>query len=366
MSGDRVISRAQQSVLLLAAGAFLLTLSLLVRLHVYPSGTALPVEQSRVIHLSAANATVFDTARLESRRGVGVEMTMARYGDALAGTGDTAVWTEFLSLTAVRGPRIDYHERRVPFDRRSGEIVDCCGAYVDADDQARPRGLAFRWPAGARPTAYQVYDPVVRRAVTARFDGIEEVAGVRAHRYVQRFVNDRIAQPALPLPGRVLGLKSRAEVPAAAFLDGRRTYWVEPASGIVVSIRENLTRTLRTADRRGEVLALAADLRTSEWDERYSAAEANAFRTWVTVTGLVVPGVLLLAGALLIGYGWRVHVSAASGASGVSGVSGVSTTTAATAASAASAASAVSAPGSGAGGEREPRRSGDSGRRPRS
>ncbi|MDF5751058.1 DUF3068 domain-containing protein [Spongiactinospora sp. TRM90649] len=291
----------------LAAGAFLITLAALLRGVVAPAAFALPAVQSQVIRLTDGDASYLDTARLAQRRGVPVEMTVARYGDTGAATRDTAVWTEFLSLTAVDGPRIDYHERRVAFDRRGGGIVDCCGSYLDEDDQTAWRGLAFRWPVGARPVPYRVFDPVVRRPVTAWFDGVERVRGTLTYRYTQRFVNEAIPQPAPPLPARLLGLggKADAEHPTAAFLDGRRTHWVDPVSGMVVAVREEVTRTLRTADRRGEAVAFRAELRTTEESERQAADQARAFRFRATAVKLVLPGTFLLAGLSLLWYSRR-------------------------------------------------------------
>ncbi|GAA5044389.1 hypothetical protein HNP84_004618 [Thermocatellispora tengchongensis] len=302
-----MIDRRYLAVLALAGGAFLVTLGLLARFYVYPGALAIPAEQSRIVHMRTADATFFDTLRLRTRRGVSLDQAIARYGDGLAATAHTAVWTEFVSLTTVTGERLDYHERRVAFDRRTGELVDCCGAYVDELTRPGSRGLAFRWPFGARPVAYPVYDLLVRRPVTARFDGIEELRGLRVYRYVQRFANERMAQPGLPLPARVLGLRGEAEVPTTPYLDGTRTYWVEPDSGIVIAVRENLTRTLRTPDRKGKVVALAADMRTSEGDERYSAEQAAAFRRWNTLNGLVVPGALVGLGVAALGYGALAH-----------------------------------------------------------
>ncbi|MEU4535450.1 DUF3068 domain-containing protein [Streptosporangium sp. NPDC023825] len=296
-----------RGVLLLVAGAFLITLAALVRLHIYPSGLLLPAEQDRITKLTTESGSYFDTATLRTHRGVPLETVVARYGDTVRSTPDIAVWTEFVSLATRDGQRVDYHERRAAFDRRTGLAVNCCENYVDENANPAPRGLVFRWPFGARPVAYQVYDPLARRPVAARFEGIETLYGVRVNRYAQRLVNERLVQQAMELPGSVLGLGGRKPFPVNAYLEGTRTFWVEPESGMVIGLRENLVKTLRTPDGRGRLVALAADMRTSAGDERWNAGEAEQFRRWTTLVNRVIPLSCAVLGALLLVAGLRVQ-----------------------------------------------------------
>ncbi|MEU8381088.1 DUF3068 domain-containing protein [Streptosporangium sp. NPDC048865] len=303
MTGQRL-----RGVLLLAGGAFLITLAALVRLYIYPSGLVLPAEQDRITKLTTESGSYFDTATLRTHRNVPLETVVARYGDTVRSTPDVAVWTEFVSLATRDGQRVDYHERRAAFDRRTGQAVDCCENYVDENADPAPRGLVFRWPFGARPVAYPVYDPLARRAVAARFEGIETLYGVRVNRYTQRLVNERLVQQqAMELPGPVLGLGGGKAFPVDAYLDGTRTFWVEPDSGMVVGFRENLVKTLRTPDGRGRLVALAADMRTSDGDERWNAGEAEQFRRWTTLVNLVLPLSCAVLGALLLVAGLRAQ-----------------------------------------------------------
>ncbi|MGS2643065.1 DUF3068 domain-containing protein [Streptosporangium sp. LJ11] len=299
-----------RGVLLLVAGAFLITLAALVRLYIYPSGLLLPAEQDRITKLTTESGSYFDTATLRTHRGVPLETVVARYGDTVRSTPDVAVWTEFVSLATRDGRRVDYHERRAAFDRRTGLAVNCCENYVDENANPAPRGLVFRWPFGTRPVAYQVYDPLVRRPVTARFEGIETLYGVRVNRYAQRLVNERLVQQAMELPGSVLGLGGGKPFPVNAYLEGTRTFWVEPESGMVIGFRENLVKTLRTPDGRGRLVALAADMRTSAGDERWNAGEARQFRRWTTLVNQVIPLSCAVLGALLLAAGLRVQARA--------------------------------------------------------
>jgi len=302
-----MIDQRLRGVLVLAAGAFLITLAALVRFYVYPSGLVLPAEQVRITKLTTESGSYFDAATLRTHRDVPLETAVARYGDTVRSTPDVAVWTEFVSLTTRDGQRVDYHERRAAFDRRTGQAVNCCENYVDENGNPAPRGLVFRWPFGARPIAYQVYDPLVRRPVAARFEGIETLYGVRVNRYAQRLVNERLVQRAMELPGTVLGLGGRETFPVNAYLEGTRTFWVEPESGMVIGFRENLVKTLRTADGGGRLVALAADMRTSTGDERWNAGEAQQFLRRAALVDRVIPLSCAVLGALLLVVGLRLQ-----------------------------------------------------------
>ncbi|MEU4831975.1 DUF3068 domain-containing protein [Streptosporangium sp. NPDC023615] len=331
-SGETATGRRLRGVLVLVTGAFLITLAVLVRFYVHPSGLVLPAEQDRITMMSTESGSYFDAAALRVRRGVPLEQAVARYGDPVRSTPDVAVWTEFVSLATRDGRRVDYHERRLAFDRRTAQAFPCCEDYVDENPDPAPRGLLFRWPFDARPVAYPVYDPLARRPVSARFDGIETLYGVRVYRYAQRLVNEPYAQQPMRLPGSVLGLRepavpkrqknpgSRGEAvnaaagaeqfPVQAYLDGTRTFWVEPTSGMVIGVRENLVRTLRTPDGRGRLVALAADLRTSAGDERWNAGEAEQFLRRATLVNWVIPLAAGLLGVVLLAAGLRLHLRA--------------------------------------------------------
>src|SRR5690606_11333701 len=124
------ISRANLALVLAAAGAFLLTLIPLMRLYVSAQVFRAPLEQQSMTRSVAESATYLAPATMRIRTGTLVQ-TRWLLGVVLAGDEQRAVWGESLSLETEDGLRLDYHERRTGFDRRTGVTVNCCGAYVD-------------------------------------------------------------------------------------------------------------------------------------------------------------------------------------------------------------------------------------------
>lgn len=284
---------------LIAGIAFLLTGAALLRCYVYPAMLILPLDQTRTYRLVSPSATYRDSATFQLHVGVPVVNTVTVLGDPAAGDDRIAVWTEFSSLETVTGERIDYHERRTAFDRRTGLIVDCCRRYVDDDMHVRQSGLAFRLPFRAEPRAYTMFDPVLKREVRLRFDRAESVAGLATYRYT--YAADPVKVEDLPsqIPGATIGLPHRQRVSLSRYVAISRTLWVEPESGLVVKVLERRHDTLRTPDQVERRTAFRADLVTSEDDVLAQVAEASRFRWWAVLVRDVLPVAFLVLGGLL-------------------------------------------------------------------
>jgi hypothetical protein len=280
--------RRALALTLAGLGAFLLAFSPLMRGYVAPRLLKAQADRSTVSRMYAKSATFYDTSTSQVRTGP-VVLTRALTSDATAGTGERAVWIQFSSLTTLEGDRIAYHELRLAFDRRTGAILDCCGAYVDDDSAVKARGLVFRWPFGAARRAYEFFDALTRRTLPIAYEGTEQVAGVTAYRYKQHVPAVRVDGTEVPVPGKVLGLRPDHAYQVTRWSEEDRTVWVEPVSGVIVKTEENLRQTFRTADGVERLVALAADLRTPDEEVAVNLAEAAGYDRWITTTRFVLP-----------------------------------------------------------------------------
>ncbi|GAA4570542.1 DUF3068 domain-containing protein [Planotetraspora kaengkrachanensis] len=299
---DRASLRRAAALALAGAGAFLLTLVPLLRGFVHDRVIRVPLDHSSTSRLSAASATYFDTAAMRTRTGP-VVLTRALNGDAGAGDDEHAVWLESSSLDTEDGDRIDYHERKVAFDRRTGAIVNCCGEYVDDDPTARQSGLAFRWPFGARKQDYAYFDTQVKRTLPMAYDGEESVDGVTTYRYRQHVPATKVEDVAIRIPGKTLGLAGNRTFTVTRWAQTERTVWVEPVSGVPVKSEERRRETFRTADGVERLTVLSADLRTPANEIALNEAEAQAYATWSRWLRTILPIGAAGSGVLLIGAG---------------------------------------------------------------
>jgi hypothetical protein len=155
-------------------------------------------------------------------------------GDRAAGSAGTAVWHVERRLTRPDGTLVRLAAERVALDRRTAVAVACCG------ERPRHTGLTYAFPPGTDRSARELFDPATGVAAPVRYAGEEQVAGVTAYRMEQ--VAGPVDRPGRP-PGA--GPAGRPPTESTVTVSARRTFWVEPVSGVVLRVTER--RTERSA-----------------------------------------------------------------------------------------------------------------------
>ncbi|MWA00076.1 DUF3068 domain-containing protein [Actinomadura sp. LD22] len=113
-------------------GAFLVAAALLLHLYVGPSLMRAPSNVYKVVTLQANNATYFDAASPRRRTGATVTATTTVRGDTAASAGHIVTWDSFTMMQDLPGKTtVGYPKIRLAFDRRTGRLVNCCGANID-------------------------------------------------------------------------------------------------------------------------------------------------------------------------------------------------------------------------------------------
>jgi hypothetical protein len=148
----------------------------------------------------------------------------------------------------------------VSLDRRTARPTNCCGDRL-VTDPAQPQGVPLRhegyvtFPFDLQKRPYPVWDVQLKRARTAAFIGEEHREGLKT--YVFRADTPFTVVGTQSLPGRLFGV-STPSVTATSEYSDQRVFWVEPATGSVVDLREVLEQRFRYQGR--TVTALAATL----------------------------------------------------------------------------------------------------------
>ena len=71
--------------------------------------------------------------------------------------------------------------RRFAFNRRTGQLVDCCGASVNGDKSVRQTGLVgYVFPIGTQKQTYQVFDTTLKKTMPFVYSGTTTVDGIQA------------------------------------------------------------------------------------------------------------------------------------------------------------------------------------------
>jgi hypothetical protein len=279
---------------------------LLLRFYAAPRLVATPASIYQTDTLVARNASYFDQGTLTARRGVTLTLTATVRGDPAASTSQIAVWDSFTALAdrAHKALVISTYQRAA-FNRRTGELVSCCGAAVNDDTGIAQRGIGLAWPIGVRRATYQVFDTNTERAWPAVYAGPRRVQGVLTYRFVQHIPATVVQQmPGVPIS--LLGLRGPARsVVADRYFQGDVTFWVDPRTGVLVDQEERGRSVLRGPGGRGELVAADFDLRMSASSRRQLAALADknaasiaAVRTTGPLGGITLGFLLTLAGTI--------------------------------------------------------------------
>jgi hypothetical protein len=311
-SGRRGLARAPKGrgrlrPVVAGLGAFLMVFGLLLRFYVAPRLIAAPPGFNIMISLVAPHASYFDESALTTRRDATLTYNETIRGDAGASTGTIAVWDQFTVLEDLRrNVQLIATFQRSAFNRRTGELTNCCGASVNDDTQVRQNGIGVAfWPLGTQKTTYQVYDTDTERAWPAAYSGTEVVQGLLTYRFTQR-IPVTVVQQMPGVPTSLLGLPGPSRnVVADRTFQASNTFWVDPRTGVPVKAEERILSVLRGPGGQGRLMVADADLAMTPDSQRALAAVARQNAASITtlrqagpVGGLLLGFLLVLAGTV--------------------------------------------------------------------
>jgi Porin PorA len=294
-------------IALAGVGAFLLVLSALTKFYVAGQVIKDPVNPYLVLTLTDPNATYFSAAKL-SEQHVPVTVTITIQGDVTDSSSGTAVWNEFQAVhDDSNNVNFNYLQWRLPFNRKTGELVNCCGAFLNSPigtQQPQNRsvpmsGQGLMWPLGSQPRDYMLYDTTLAKAVPARYDGIATADGLLTYRYVETVA----PQPAgtQTLPGLLVGMKHQAEVTLPVYYQAVITTWVDPVTGLPLDLQRNETLTLRDNTGATRLVLFRTNLKMESSSVAKLASTARGNQSKINLVSTILPLVLLLTGLVLLG-----------------------------------------------------------------
>ncbi len=302
-------------------GAFLVVVGLLLRFYAAPRLIAAPADFYAVISLTGPRASYFDQSTLTAVRNVNLTYTNTIRGDPAASTGTVAIWDSYTVLEdPKRKIQLQATFQRSAFNRRTGELANCCGASVNDDTRVRQDGIGVVfWPIGTRQTSYQVYDTNTERAWPARYRGTAVVQGLTTYVFTQR-IPATVVQQLPGVPTSLLGLSGPPHnVVADRTFEADNTFWVDPRTGVPVDAEERILSVLHAPKGPGQLTVASADLKMTPGSQRWlanlsrgNAASIGTLRRTGPLGGITGGLLLLLAGTVpgrlrRPGPRWRTH-----------------------------------------------------------
>jgi hypothetical protein len=249
-------------------GALLMVFGVLLRFYAAPRLIAAPPGFNITISLVAPHASYFDEATLTTQRDAALTYNETIRGDPGASTGTTAVWDQFTVLEDLkRNVQLIATFQRSAFNRRTGELTNCCGASVNDDTQV--------------------------------------VQGLLTYRFTQR-IPVTVVQQMPGVPTSLLGLPGPARnVVADRTFQASNTFWVDPRTGVPVKAEERILSVLQGPGGQGRLMVADADLTMTPDSQRALAAVARQNAAFITTLrqtgpfgGLILGFLLVLAGTV--------------------------------------------------------------------
>jgi hypothetical protein len=298
--------RGAIGVTLAGLGACLILVAILLPTWVTGQVVKFPLNEYETATLAASNASYFSPGSLSEKTGVTMEATYTIKGDASKGSSSTAVWDEYSYVyDRTNHQAVQEMTRTFAFDRRTGQLVNCCGASLNGVTSVRQTGLVgYVFPIGTQKQTYQVYDTTLKRPMPFTYSGTTTVDGVQVYEFVENVTPVQIAT--LSVPGSLVG-SSAAMVSAPEFDQLHLIYYVDPDTGALLDVNEDQTLTLHNPDTGAAALVLFdADLIATPASVRQIVGLDSSGRNQLTLLETTLPlalgiagGVALLAGIFL-------------------------------------------------------------------
>ncbi|HEY6311768.1 MAG TPA: DUF3068 domain-containing protein, partial [Streptosporangiaceae bacterium] len=266
-----------------------------------------PLNESTSATLAGSGVSYFSQVKLTEKTGVTVQATYTIKGDAAAGNSSTAVWNETSSVydTTNRLP-VSNQTRRFAFDRRTGELIDCCGANVNGDTHIRQTGLVgYVFPIGTQKKTYDVFDTTLNRAVPFTYTGTATTDGVPTYMFTENVAPTQVTT--VTVPGSFFGLAAKV-VKLPEIYQIHLIYWVDPETGGLLNVNENERVTLQNPTTGATVAVLFnGDLAATPQTVTAVVNLDSSGRTelsWLDTIGPLVAGIVgglaLIAGIILL------------------------------------------------------------------
>jgi len=293
-------------LILAGLGAFLIVAALLMPTFIAGRVIKFPINTYVVTTLLGPNASYFSPSLVRPVSGATMRVTDTVKGDGAASTSSTAVWNEFTYLYDVTNAKeFQYSSRRAAFDRRTSQLVDCCGAHVGGNTSIHQSGLSgYVWPIGAQPQTYHVFDTTLNRPMPYTYAGMSAIHGITVYRFVERVSHARAGSQTLP--GSLVGSPGQASVTLPEYYTATNTDYVDPQTGAILNVTQTQKLTLEDATGVQRLLLFNGTLAMTPQSVQAAVNLDQSGRNKIIVLKVVLPivagvvGLAALVGGILL------------------------------------------------------------------
>jgi hypothetical protein len=284
---------------LVGLGTFLIVIAIVLPTFIVSQVVKFPLNEYETATLVADNASYFNATTLAERSPVTLQATYTIKGDGPAGNSSTAVWNEFSYVYDVTNHyQVQLQSRRIAFDRKTAQLVQCCGEAVDGKPTAQSGVLGYVFPMGAKKQTYDLYDITIDKPVPFVYTGTTTVDGISAYVYTNTVPPTQIGTQTVP--GSLID-SAATSVNAPEYYSNHVVYDVDPTTGALINVNEHEMQTLDSPGTSTPALTLInADLVMTPASVTKVVGLDNNGRNELSLLNLILPIVLGVVGAIAL------------------------------------------------------------------
>jgi hypothetical protein len=291
--------RRRVGLVLAGLGTCLIVFAVLMPTWVSSRVLKFPLNEYATATLTASNASYFSPAKLTEMTGVNMEATYTIKGNAAAGSSSTAVWNQFIYVyDQTNKVPVQTMTRTMAFDRRTAQLMDCCGSNINGDSSIEQSGtVGYVFPIGTQQQTYDVFDTNLNKPMPFDFAGTDTVHGIQTYQFTE--VVPPTQNGTQVVPGSLVG-ESQASVVLPQYYEMRLTYWIDPDTGALLNATEHQTLTLRNPQGVPALLLFDANLAMTPASVNGLVALDNSQRSKISLVTTILPLVTGIVGVIVL------------------------------------------------------------------
>ena len=222
------MSRAVTSVLLAGLAVACAVSAVILGWRFAGQAAQRPLGGQETATLTATGASYLSPTRLAEVTGASIEVTDTITPVANADYPALAIWDVRTSTRdTTSSQQLAPVSRTVVFDRRTAELVNCCGGNINGDAFIPQGGIAgWAFPVGTGRQTYDVFDTVLDKQEPVRYSGTEMIDGILAYQFTE------------DISGAKAGFSPYSSKDPELY-SMHRVYSVDPQTGMLLNIAED-------------------------------------------------------------------------------------------------------------------------------
>jgi Porin PorA len=282
--------RRNVGAVLVGLGSFLIVMAVALPYYVVGQVIKFPLSENETVTLAGAGMSYFSAAKDTEVTGADIRATDTITGDPTDGSSSVAVWSQFsYAYDTTNNQLVQTTTRTFAFDRRTAQLVRCRCANVDGNSAVAQAGVAGPvFPIGTQPATYDVFDTTLTRPEPFSYDGTAAVGGIKTYRFVENVPPTRLGYSPLSSTQPEYGTI-------------HRIYWVDPVTGLVLSVSEDQKLFLENPATGAQTTVLyGGDLQETPASVSAMVKLDSSERSKVSLLRTVLPITLGIVGALVL------------------------------------------------------------------